>query len=75
MSVNRKRQWTDNVVRESKFKSEHDGARIDHLEPGADIPYWRYRAVVPGREPVESSDLGDLPDQLEAMAVVRTAEQ
>jgi hypothetical protein len=66
VSQNRTRQWTDNVVRENEFLARHDGATIEHLEPAGQFPYWRYRAVVPGSEPVESADLGDLLDQLEA---------
>lgn len=62
-----KAQWTDNVVRENRFLAQHDGATVEHLPPVGTCPDWRYRAIVPGRKPVESADLGDLMNQLEAL--------
>jgi hypothetical protein len=60
-------KWADNVVRESTFLAQHDGATIERLPPCGSIPYWRYRGVVPGGMPVESADLGELLDELEGL--------
>jgi hypothetical protein len=61
-------KWHDNVVRKDRFLAEHDGATIEHLPPTDSVPYVRYQGTVPGRSPVEAADLGQLLDQLEALA-------